>query len=655
MLGTNAFEVRKNSCERCFKRKVKCDKTVPSCSHCTRQAVSCSYQEPARRKRAPPSIHDSASQAKRIQLPEQVGTNSTAALYGDRSLPSSKDAYLSPQSSTRAPNDTLWIWSAPEALEDPDTEDSDEVESNASDELFFDVRDRDTGIKHPSSDTTVKLWQVYKDNVEPMTKILHVPTVELQIQEFLEGRSDAESEVDVLLYAIYCGAIHSLSDSRCLELFHEPRDDLLNIYRTATRRGLARVKFLSTNSLTVLRAFCIYLIAMRSVYDGRTFWVLTGLGVRMARAMRFQIDGTFSGLSPFRTEMQRRLWYFLIMTDSKAAEFVGSAEKFWWLDDNPEYTKRPTSIDDIDLSPDMVEVPQDSKKITDLSFITLRADFGEYVRNSKRLSEAGGDREDQMRQADKSLEALEDLLRDKYTKHCTPTTPHHLMIAIISTHATDVLRFITHHPKCWPGSVKQAERDMVWQTAMTLLGGFVITNSNPMLAGFRWHMHSSFPWQALVHVLDCLHQQPTGPKSDDAWQVVENIYATHPHFLKQRKRPVHIAVAQLVLKAFHARNQAFSIQGRELRVPEFVQVLQSRQQSLQHKRLQRAASQKHKTFAVRSKGDLPAAVTLHSPPISIDESALTEPSLSDPWIDVDWDEWSKLVSDWESNLDATLH
>lgn len=311
-----------------------------------------------------------------------------------------------------------------------------------------------------------------------------MPTVDAHIQLFLASGGKEREEVEVLLYAIICVALHSLSETRCLELFSKARDKLLSHYSAATREGLVRIRFLGTSSLTVLRAFCIYLIYLRMIHDGRTFWVLTGTALRIASSMQYDIDGTFQNLSPFQTELQRRLWFFLAMTDSKAAEFTRYLHKFGSFDAAPQSTRRPTCINDVDLTPDMSEMPTDSKKITDLSFVALRTDVGRSLQASPGVALPEDSREDGMRKSDWNLDELGEYLRETYTKQCTPTIPMHLFLAILSTHAPDVLRFMVHHPKRWPESVHQAKHDMVYKCCITILNGFISSNSNSMLQGF---------------------------------------------------------------------------------------------------------------------------------------------------------------------------
>lgn len=55
------------SCQVCRKRKIKCDKALPKCSHCTRLAIDCTY--PASQRRGRPRYPGRAKGA--VALPAQ--------------------------------------------------------------------------------------------------------------------------------------------------------------------------------------------------------------------------------------------------------------------------------------------------------------------------------------------------------------------------------------------------------------------------------------------------------------------------------------------------------------------------------------------------------------------------------------------------------
>src|SRR5271170_1556480 len=164
---------------------------------------------------------------------------------------------------------------------------------------------------HPSPSQIFILWEVFKENVDPLVRILHRPTAKnilLNASSNLEGVSKA---AEALLFAIYFGAVVSLEETQCQSLLGEPKQMLANRYRFATEQALARAGFLNSSSLMVLQAFVFFLICVRHQDDTRLVWALSGLAIHLAQALGIHRDGSNFGLDPFETEMRRRLWWHI--------------------------------------------------------------------------------------------------------------------------------------------------------------------------------------------------------------------------------------------------------------------------------------------------------------------------------------------------------
>lgn len=87
------------------------------------------------------------------------------------------------------------------------------------------------------------------------------------------------------------------------------KESLLRQYRFGTEQALARAGFLNTNEIVTVQAFVLFLVCVRRHDDTRFVWSLTGLALRISQSLGLHRDGTQFGLSPFDTEMRRRLWW----------------------------------------------------------------------------------------------------------------------------------------------------------------------------------------------------------------------------------------------------------------------------------------------------------------------------------------------------------
>lgn len=65
---------------------------------------------------------------------------------------------------------------------------------------------------HPLPSQIPFLWQVYQENVEPLVKILHVPSMNKTIRALRSNMHDISPGVEALMFSIYYASITSMED-----------------------------------------------------------------------------------------------------------------------------------------------------------------------------------------------------------------------------------------------------------------------------------------------------------------------------------------------------------------------------------------------------------------------------------------------------------
>lgn len=155
------------------------------------------------------------------------------------------------------------------------------------------------------------------------------------------------------------------------------KDVLLKRYRFGTEQALARADFLNTNEIVTVQAFVLFLICVRRHDDTRFVWSLTALALRIAQSLGLHRDGSKFGLSPFDTEMRRRLWWQLCILDTRAAEDYGSEPS---IVDQLFDTEVPLNIDDSDLDPEATEAPIPKTGPSEMTFCLIRFEICTLLR-----------------------------------------------------------------------------------------------------------------------------------------------------------------------------------------------------------------------------------------------------------------------------------
>ena len=123
---------------------------------------------------------------------------------------------------------------------------------------------------HPSTIHVFQIWQVYIDNINPLLKITHVPTVQGRIIEATSQLDKAPRNVEALMFAIYLMAITSLEDTDVQRMFGEPKKELLGRYFSALQQALLNVGFMRNHDFYSLQAFVLYLVRLPPARTNQT-------------------------------------------------------------------------------------------------------------------------------------------------------------------------------------------------------------------------------------------------------------------------------------------------------------------------------------------------------------------------------------------------
>jgi hypothetical protein len=113
----------------------------------------------------------------------------------------------------------------------------------------------------PDSIVALKLWRIYVQNVDPVFKILHIPTVQASMVEAIADPDHVDDSTHALMFAIYFAAVTSLGSEEALELFGRDCSSLLGRFEQGLDAALLRTDLLGCPELRSLQAFTIYLVS----------------------------------------------------------------------------------------------------------------------------------------------------------------------------------------------------------------------------------------------------------------------------------------------------------------------------------------------------------------------------------------------------------
>lgn len=584
--ATDAGELMAYACQTCSRRKVRCDKTTPICSSCSKSRLECVYQAPGPRRRKrnlDDDIYERLAQYESILKENNLLPNGSKPDTADPVQPpitlrlattsatSNTGRLLASSGRSRYMDSNLWENLGHEEIEHLSDAEEDQrpgLNTLAGRDPFSGALmgiQHDLFQYHPTNDQALFLWRRHIENVEPLCKILHIPSTATMLETVSTQPEKASKAEECLLFAIYHFAVYSIAEAECEQHLGRPRAALLEEYHACARQSLINANFLRTTEMMILQAYILYLLSCRSFYAPPEYWILTGVAVRLAQRMGLHRDGEQSGLSPFEVQMRRRLFYQIIPLDGQASRESGVG--LGLMPDGFD-TLPPLNVNDDQLWPGMTEQPAEQKGATEMTFCLARSFIGRSFIETKRFKEDA--------EVQRIISRAEDNVEELYLRYCDFATPLHLLTNLATRSALNAMRLRVRLPNLnnFPDT-DQYRRERL-QLSCKILDTDAAAHAHTNLKRFLWYIKPFFAWgtwDALISVLTSLprHDLLTRTETDEMWDRVQQLYVNHAEMLSA-KRALQVAIGRLALKAWSTNPPSTSAIGPE---PDFITKLRA--------------------------------------------------------------------------------
>ncbi|TAQ84675.1 hypothetical protein B7494_g7013 [Chlorociboria aeruginascens] len=509
---------------------------------------------------------------------------------------------------------------------------------------------------HPQPVQIFRLWQTFMDNVNPLSKLLHTPTVQCQILEATGNLNGLPRNTEALLFSIYTSAIVSLNNEDCEALMGESRSMLLTRYSTAAQHALVRVGFLKSSDMVVLQALVLFLLAVRHNWEPHSLWILTGVALRLAQRMGVHRDGDGLGIPIFEAEMRRRLWWQIMMLDGRSSQLAGAGAsvlttKIW-------DAKLPSNLNDGDLNPDMTEMPLEHKGQTEMIFCLITYEFCKFFQDAG-ATEWQNKAPPSLGDTDKWLDDLENRIESKFLRYCDPSIPLHFLSTAVTRSIISNKRLSAHHPRQYPdkgASMPQQEKDMLFINALQMIEYDAMAHSMKSMKRFLWHIKSYFQLDVFVFLLSELRHRPIGPLADRAWRVVHDVYKYHPELISDESNGLYVAMGSLTLLVWQPREVELARHHHGYsEVPDFISALRSQRPALTRLKAKAMDEKMEKTLIYQHASEqhlnnIPARGSAEVT-TSFDDTVDFGNVMPLEMSPLDWDYWNNLLQEYE--LQAT--
>ena len=425
-------------------------------------------------------------------------------------------------------------------------------------------------------------------------------------------------------------------------------------------------------------------LASRQSIDPRSLWVHCGTAIRLGQRIGLHRDGALLGLPPFETEMRRRLWWQIVVFDTRIAELSGSGTSILSAMFD---TRLPSNVNDSNLSPEMGDMPPDHTGTTDMTFVLARYEISDFLKRSNAISfsfdnawiKADG-APSTIAEKDTAIDELEQQLEKKYLKHCDPQITLHFLTKMFSRTAIYRMRLVAHHPRHYPdkgASMPTEEKDLLCRLSVNMIENDNIVHRNASAHKFSWWIDANFQFPAFIYLISELRHRTRGELADRGWQALNESFGNRIGFIAEKKHsPMFHATSQLALKAWLARElDAAAHNEPSPEPPEYILTLRSifGDPSPSHKKQKISGAAVDANYlhtpadSTNNQGDNSSSTDRsekqpHTNTYNKDSTALAannndnalEPgsttTTTTDWSPMDWTYWDELIQNWEPQI-----
>lgn len=415
--------------------------------------------------------------------------------------------------------------SSDDEVDDPSPQDSVKPASQNHDAFLLGYHSVAHSLRnyHPTTAQTFALWKIYEQNIAPLVSLLHRPTAWRILSEAATRVESLDKNTEALVFAIYLSAVISMSPEQAQRELGEDRDSAINRFRFATEQALARANFLHSQNLTLLQAAVLFLTVIRTHDASRFVWTLVPVVIRFATSLGIHRDGTNFGLSPYETEIRRRLWWHICILDVRSAEDYGMDPI---IHDEDYDTQLFLNVNDEDLTQEMSDPPTERVGMTDVTFSLMRSELViayrrvMYTPLRTRVIPKLEQRLNLVKNLNEKLQAL-------IIRHCDMSIPLHWLTATLGRLVVAKLWLIVHHPMIKderPTMMPHEMRDQMLRTSVEMIefSHFLETNQETTCWGWLFNSYNSWPAVAFVLAEVCL--RPPSPDVDRGWAAVNAVF-----------------------------------------------------------------------------------------------------------------------------------
>ena len=264
-------------------------------------------------------------------------------------------------------------------------------------------------------------------------------------------------------------------------------------------------------------------MAMRSNDKTRSSWTLTGLAVRIAHALGLHRDGDGISFVPFEAEMRRRLWWQLVLLDTRAAEDRGLEPM---IQEGSFHTRLPCNLNDEEFGQNSQPPLPFQVGVTQITLCLISMDVSNTMRKVGFVPHTPEPRTLTLRNKLALLKDCTLRIESQYLAGCHSSDQSTWLVRTMGRLLILKLWLIIQYPLRRRKEMPQEHnKSQALRTVVAFLTTVEAVEEHESTAGFSWYFTTYVPWHALAVTLAKLCEETQGPLADQAWSIIDRYYS----------------------------------------------------------------------------------------------------------------------------------
>lgn len=274
--------------------------------------------------------------------------------------------------------------------------------------------------------------------------------------------------------------------------------------------------------------------------------------MRIAQRIGIHSEVANNKCAPFEAEMRRRLWWALVIFDSRISDMAGNKAAVPTV---PIWDcQRPTNVDDSQLWPEMQTPPTAASRPSDAIFVAVRTEIEDFVRHSSFYLDFFNPALISMAKLPpgEDMSTFENHLEDKYITHCNLENPVHFM-TVWTTRGLlakyHLLQYYASHSSS-PELPTDQYRDGAVSFCLRMVQADTALMQSPLVGAYHWLVNFSFPFPAYIHMLQEMRRRPMSVNVRPCWEAMSDNYEARFLNVEAEVDLFHKLIAKLIVRTW---------------------------------------------------------------------------------------------------------